>query len=206
MPHILYCEIEKIFFTGIQTCTGIPPKNGSLRLSRRGTLSLNTFVRADAVEAAKKLNAGKNLFQWHGVPILDNAYTECGWILLSLSPVFFTELCDTAAQLPDMGDDSYVSVRLRMLARKSPTACPDNPCVHEALLRCLFAMKKNCFSPQDERGILTMTHCKRGMERLALENSCGTAAQAMLGMRSAVLCSHKIKESQQLKESLIYSE
>lgn len=177
-------EITGALSAYIHAVTSVSPPKGAYRLSRTGELALNAFVRADAESVAAALQENRETcLLWGLCPFL-KVRSENGWILFTLSPAFYETLCEKAAALGRAPGTDYVSLRMRMLMRKPASPCPDRPTVHLALLRSVFAEEKGHFTAEDDRTILIMTHGEKGAERLALENSCGTVARALLMLRS----------------------
>lgn len=184
MPGSILDEITTALSAYIANTTGVRPEKKAFRLSRSGLLSLNSFVRADSLHACEIICAECGSYTLWDTPIIETVGAENGWLLFSLSPAFFVRLCERAAALDRIPGSDYVSVRMRMLMRKGPCPCPDNGRVHAALLKSVFADDRNRFTAEDDRAILTMTHGEKGMKRVLLENSCGTAAKALLMLRS----------------------
>ena len=184
MTQTLLDEVIDALSAYIFRVTGVMPRKTGFRLSRSGELSLNAFIRQDAKRAAEALRNNADACVLWSVRLLREVREENGWLLFDLSPAFFTRLCDRAAVLDrDPGTD-YVSMRMRMLSRKPASPCPDHCGVRLALLRSLLADDKGRFTAEDDRAVLTMTHGEKGMERIALENRCGTVALALLKLRA----------------------
>lgn len=168
----------------IEAMTGIRPEKRAYKLSRTGWLSLSSFVRSDAEHAAALLRSDLRRCMLWGIGPITDVRAENGWLLFELSPAFFATVCDRAAALGRVPGTDYVSMRMRMLMRKPSCPCPEDPFVYAAVLRSLFADDRGVFTVADDRAILTMTHHERGMQRVALENACGTAARAILMLRA----------------------
>lgn len=184
MKLTLLDEITAALGAYTEITTGIRPEKKAFRLSRTGLLSLNAFIRTDAEAAAKALIESKERCRLWGISPIENMAVENGWLLFTLSPAFFIALCERAAKLERTPGTDYPSLRLRMLARKPASPCPDCERVHAVLLRCVFADDRGYFTAEDDRAVLTMTHCERGLRRIELERSCGTVAQALLMLRA----------------------
>lgn len=183
MTHPLFTDIMSAFAGFIENTAGTRPAERCFRLTRDGLLSLNAFVRGGSKEACEALSSRRDGFLWRGALVFACVREENGWLIFTLTDGFHETLAGEAADLPAIPRDDFVSLRLKMLMRKGPAPCPADARVHEALLCSLFAAEKGVFTQEDDRRILTMTHHKRGMERLCLENACGTAAKALLMLR-----------------------
>lgn len=168
----------------VEACTGVRPLPKQFHMTREGLLSLNTFVRSGAEEAAAALRENADRARVFGTPAFRSVTVRNGWLVLDPETGFCTELVRRAAALTGSTGTEYADHRLRMMTRKGGDACPDDPRVREALFRTLLAAARGRSTEEDDRCILTMTHGLRGMERLGLENSCGTLARALWMLRS----------------------
>lgn len=176
----LYGPLTEALATWVEACTGAPVAPEAFRLPREeGQLSLGTFVRGGAAEAAARLNKAL-------CPQVREVRERNGWLLFFLSNAWFDGLMDWAKALHVRPAGSYLENRMSMLAQKGDAPCPDAEDVRRALWAAYLAYRRGCWREADERLALTMTHRENGPDRIALENRCGGAAAALLKLRGKV--------------------
>ncbi|MBQ6892310.1 MAG: hypothetical protein IJN47_06820, partial [Clostridia bacterium] len=98
----------------------------------------------------------------------------------------FDGLIAWAKTLDSRPGGSYLENRMGILSRKGEGPCPEEEAVRRALWRAYLAYRRGFWRAEDERAALTMTHGARGMDRIELENRCGSAAAAILKLRGEV--------------------
>ena len=176
----LFAALTADLAAWVEACTGAPVAPEAFRLPREeGQLSLGTFVRGGAAEAARKLNGAL-------CPQVREVRARNGWLLFFLSDAWFDGLITWARGLDTRPAGSYLENRMAMLARKGDGPCPEAEPVRRALWRAYLAYRRGFWREADERLVLTMTHGQTGMDRIALENCCGGAAAAILKLRGKV--------------------
>lgn len=176
----LYGPLTEALAAWVEARTGAPVAPEAFRLPREeGQLSLGTFVRGGAAEAAARLNKAL-------CPQVREVRERNGWLLFFLSNAWFDGLMDWAKALHVRPAGSYLENRMSMLARKGDAPCPDAEDVRRALWAAYLAYRRGCWREADERLALTMTHRENGPDRIALENRCGGAAAAILKLRGKV--------------------
>ncbi len=173
----LFASLTRSLAAWVNGCTGIPVAPGDFRLPREeGQLSLGTFVRDGAAEAARKLNEAL-------CPQVREVRERNGWLLFFLSKDWFDGLIDRAKALDARPAGTYLENRMAILAGKEDRPCPDEENVQRALWTAYLAYRRGFWREADERVVLTMTHSVTGRDRIALENRCGVAAAAILKLR-----------------------
>ena len=148
----------------VKAVTEAEVKAADFRLPREeGQLSLGTFVRDGATEAAQKLNEALCLQ-------VREVRERNGWLLFFLSNAWFDGLIRWARELDTRPAGTYVENRMSILAHKGEGFCPDAEAVRRALWAAYLAYRRGFWREEDERLVLTMTHDQTGMDRIALEN------------------------------------
>ncbi len=176
----LYETLTRAMAAWVEAGTGAIVAPEDFRLPRgEGQLSLGTFVRGGAGEAARQLNASL-------CPQVREVRAKNGWLLFSLSDQWFDGLIDWAKGLDTRPGGSYVENRMAILARKGDAPCPDSENVRRALWAAYLAYRRGFWRAADERLVLTMTHDLTGAARVALENRCGGAATAIYKLKGEV--------------------
>ena len=172
----LYETLTRALAAWVEAVTGAEVKAADFRLPREGQLSVDTFVRGGAQEAAEKL-AGALCPQVRAVR------AKNGWLLFFLSDRWFDGLIAWAKGLDTRPAGTYLENRMAILARKGDVPCPDSEDVRRALWASYLAFRRGFWREADQRLVLTMTHALTGAERIALENRCGGAAAAIQKLR-----------------------
>ncbi len=173
----LYASLTEALAAWVEAVTGAEVRAADFRTPRHeGQLSLGTFVRGGAEEAAEKLTGAL-------CPQVRAVREKNGWLLFWLSDAWFDGLIAWAKGLDTRPAGSYVENRMAVLARKGDAPCPDAEDVRRALWAAYLAYRRKVWRESDERLALTMTHGAKDMERINLENRCGGAAAAILKLR-----------------------
>ena len=176
----LYCTLTEALAAWVSEVTGTAILPGDFRLPRdEGQLSLGTFVPGGAEEAAERLNGAL-------CPEVRAVRAKNGWLLFWLSDAWFDGLLAWAKGLDTRPAGSYLENRMAILARQGDAPCPAAEDVRRALWGAYLAYRRGFWRAADERLALTMTHGRKGMDRIALESRCGGAAAAILKLRGEV--------------------
>jgi hypothetical protein len=177
----LFAALTADLAAWVEACTGAPVAPEAFRLPREeGQLSLGTFVRGGAAEAARKLNGAL-------CPQVREVRARNGWLLFFLSDAWFDGLITWARGLDTRPAGSYLENRMAMLARKGDGPCPEAEPVRRALWQAYLAYRRGAWRAADERLCLIMTHGLPGAERIALENRCGGVAAAIFKLKGVKL-------------------
>ncbi|MDO4544481.1 MAG: hypothetical protein Q4C01_08025 [Clostridia bacterium] len=140
--------------------------------SREADLASNSFLYENgACKAAAIINETPH-------PYILRAVQKNGWLLLSLSDAAFEALIEDGRALNFAYRNDLVENRLLRFMRHGAKPCPEDETIRRVLLHT--AMGRDT-----DAEILTMTHHKKGMERVALEKNLGGAAEAMLRFRNS---------------------
>ena len=127
----LFAALTADLAAWVEACTGAPVAPEAFRLPREeGQLSLGTFVRGGAAEAARKLNGAL-------CPQVREVRARNGWLLFFLSDAWFDGLITWARGLDTRPAGSYLENRMAMLARKGDGPCPEAEPVRRALWRAV---------------------------------------------------------------------
>ena len=172
----LYGTLTGALAVWVEAVTGVAVKAAEFRLPREGQLSLGVFARGGAEEAARRLNEAL-------CPQVREVREKNGWLLFFLSGDWFDMLIEWAKALDVRPAGTYLENRMGILARKGDGPCPDAEAVRQALWTSYLAWRRGFWRESDEKAVLTMTHGVAGRERIALENRCGGAAEAILKLR-----------------------
>ena len=175
----MYFTLTEALAAWVSHITGTKVSAKDFRLPRdQGQLSLGTFVRGDAAEAARQLTDALG-----DCPSVQTVQEQKGWLLFWLSDQWFDGLIAWAKTLDTRPTGSYVENRMGILSRKGEGPCPEEEAVRRALWAAYLAYRRGFRRAADERLVLTMTHGRTGADRITLENRCGGAAAAILKLR-----------------------
>lgn len=169
----LKAAIEQALTEYVCRLTGTRPV---LKPSKKAHLAASTFLRGDAARAAALLHAHAAECTLYGVPLLDSAKAEHGWLLF----FFRTDVVDAyASRLPDAEEpgDDYMSRRLWMIARHDDAPVPDDPFVLHGFFAALFGL------PDGERLFSEAPRRLDGTARVQVEQRMARFAKILLWER-----------------------
>ncbi len=173
----LFSSLTETLAAWVSEIMGTAVQADAFRVPRtEGQLSLGVFVQSGAEVAARRLNEAL-------CPQVRQVREKNGWLLFFLSDPWFDRLIAWAKALGTRPAGTYVENRMGILVRKGDSPCPDAEDVRRALWSAYMAWRRGFWRAADERAVLSMTHGRRGAERIALENRCGGVAAAILKLR-----------------------
>ena len=170
--------IEAAVTSFVELHTGVKP---DLKPSKKAHLASSSFLRGNAIAAAKTLSSHAKDCTLSGAPLLSRVTAENGWLLFFFSADAVDAFAETLPPAEEP-DDSYFARRLWIMMHHDDAKTPDDPILLDGFYAAL------CLAPDGEKRFLAAPKARDGNERVALEQRLSRMAKILLWERRDPIC------------------
>lgn len=170
--------IEAAVTNFVELHTGVKP---DLKPSKKAHLASSSFLRGNAIAAAKTLSSHAKDCTLSGAPLLSRVTAENGWLLFFFSADAVDAFAETLPPAEEP-DDSYFARRLWIMMHHDDAKTPDDPILLDGFYAAL------CQAPDGEKRFLAAPKAHDGNERVALEQRLSRMAKILLWERRDPIC------------------